>query len=269
VEIEKRLVQTHEDIVEFGSNLQKASDEKKTRENHIGNNVYGAFYKINAFAITLHRAVLSLCENGWCQTTPLLLRTIIESSASCLAIANSDYPEYMAFKYLYSPYLETAKDKAYPNDLKEKNREDIEAGLKRIEDVEIRTKAETYVNTDPVPNRWYKPEFKSISAIIAKYGGDDMSFIYAALSTAVHGYHFGMGLFKDNSDAITINPEENPTRSKSAILLSCRHLLEHLYIRDQNEELGFGEEYKRLLAMILSFKEEIIEHKGEPAARRA
>jgi len=161
----------------------------------------------------------------------------------------------MAFKYLYFPYLEIINDSAYPEELKAKNRADIETGLKSIEDNEVKAKAETYVTADRIPNRWYKPEHNSITSIIADYGGDEMSLVYGILSTAVHGYHFGMGMFKDNSDIITINPEENPIRSKLAIILSSRHLLEHFYIRDQNEKLGFGAEYKRLQEKILSFKE--------------
>jgi hypothetical protein len=256
MEIAAGLNQLHGKIIDFGSLLQKTSNLKKQRENHIGNNVYGVFYKINAFAITLHRAVITLCEGGWSHTTPLLIRAILECSANCLALINNDSPEYMAFKYLYFPYLEILKDKGSSEELKAKIVTDLETGLNNITDSEVKRRAEEFVDGKEIFNRWFMKEEKSITSIVKKYGGEEMLFVYGALSTATHGYHFGMGLFKDNSDIVTINPMENPERSKAAILFSSRHLLEHLHIRNQYETLGLESEYSSLLDKILSFKKE-------------
>lgn len=254
--IDERLVKTHLDVVAFGSAIQKASSEKKERENHISSNVYSVFYKINAYAITLHRAVLTLGEEGWTHTTPLLLRAIMECSANCLVVTNNGCPEYMAFKYLYFPYLEILRDKGFTEELRAKNVADIETGLNNLSDREAKTKAEEFVYGERTYKRWYKPEEDSITSIVEKYGGKEMLFVYGALSAATHGYHFGMGLFKDDSDIITIDPMENPERSKSAIIYSSRHLLDHLDIRNQYEKLGLDAEYSTLLDVIMSFKKE-------------
>lgn len=256
MEITADLKQLHDEIIEFGSILQKISDLKKQRENHIGDNVYTVFSKINAFAITLHRAVLTLCEGGWTHTTPLLIRTILECSANCLVVTNNDSPEYMAFKYLYFPYLELLRDKKSSEELKAKIVTDLNVGLDRITDSEIKRRAEEFVYGKKSFNRWFKPEKKFITSIIEEYSGEEMLFVYGALSATTHGYHFGMGFFKDNSDIVTIDPLENPKRSKGAILSSSRHLLEHLYLRNQNETLGLESEYSRLRDKILSFKKE-------------
>jgi len=256
MEIAADLKQLHNEIIEFGSILQKTSAFKKQQKNHIEDNVYTVFYKINAFAITLHRAVITLCEGGWAHTTPLLIRAILECSANCLVVINNDSPEYMAFKYLYFPYLEVLRDEGSSEELKAKIGADLRTGLNKIMNSEVKRKAEEFVSGEETFRRWFKPEEESITSIIKKYGGEETPFAYGALSTATHGYHFGMGLFKDNSDIITIDPMENPEKSKLAIIFSSRHLLEHLLIRNQYETLGLESEYSRLLDKILSFKNE-------------
>lgn len=254
MEIAADLVRLHDEIIEYGSILQKTSDLKKQRENHIGDNVYAVFYKINAYAITLHRAVIMLCEGGWTHTTPLLIRTILECSANCLVMINNDFPEFIAFKYLYFPYLEILRDKESSEELKIKIANDLKTGINKITDDDIKRRAEEFVYGEKTYNRWFKPEKKFITSIIKEYGGEEMLFVYGALSAATHGNHFGMGLFKDNSDIITIDPMENPERSKSAILFSSRHLLDHLQLRNNYETLGLESEYSRLLDRILSLR---------------
>jgi hypothetical protein len=48
------LIQLHEDLVEFASKVQATSSNKMNNESHIGVNVYTVFYKIYAYAVTLH-----------------------------------------------------------------------------------------------------------------------------------------------------------------------------------------------------------------------
>lgn len=127
--IPENLIQLHEDLIEFGSEVLMKSKAKFENEQHIESNVQTVFYKVNAYGIILHRAIKALCESGWTHVTPILLRTIMECSANCLAIVNNDLPEYMAFKYLYHEYVEVLRDSNSSDSLKSKNLSNIKTGL--------------------------------------------------------------------------------------------------------------------------------------------
>lgn len=72
MKIPKDIIKLHEEIISFGSEMLSKSSTKLEQENHIPNNVQAVFYKINAYGITLHRAIKTLCENGWTHVTPCL-----------------------------------------------------------------------------------------------------------------------------------------------------------------------------------------------------
>lgn len=99
MEINRKIIQLHEDLIGFGSRIQESSAKRMEGKNHINENIYMVFYKSMAYAITLHRGMKSLCENGWAHVSPSLLRTLLEASANCLAVVNDEYPEYMAFRF--------------------------------------------------------------------------------------------------------------------------------------------------------------------------
>lgn len=255
--IPEKIIKLHEDLIEFSSKLQETSANKIDKESHIGANVYTVFYKLFAYAVTLHRAILSLCEEGWTHISAILLRTIMECSANCLAIINNEFPEYMAFKYLYHPYLQIYRDDGYPENKREKAKIDIEQGIDNLKDETVKQKARNYIDSDRVDIFWFKPEERGISAIINKYGSDELKFVYGTLSMSAHAGHLGMFLYKDNPDDINIDPSENPRNTKIALISSCRWLLELLYIRNVSEELGFDSEYYEFLERILATEKEV------------
>lgn len=253
----ENIIKLHEDLIDFGSRVQTASATKIDREYHIGANVYSVFYKISAYAITIHRAVLTLCESGWTHVTAVLLRTIMECSVNCLAIVNNEFPEYMAFKYLYQPTIQIMRDDNYPEDKRDKAKIEIEDAFENLNDATLKQKAVDYVNSDRIDYFWFKPEEGSVSSIINDYGSEELKFFYGSLSMSAHAGHLGLFLFKDDPDDININPSENPKKSKFAIVTSCRLLLELSYIRNAYEDLGYDSEYNELLERILSFEEEV------------
>jgi hypothetical protein len=249
------ILQLHEDLVDFGSTIQSVSAKKMENESHVEANVYTAFYKIFANAITLHRSILSLCEAGWTHITAILVRTILECSANCLAIVNNELPEYMAFKFLYHPFIQIVKDTKFPEEKRGKAKIELEQGINNLKDKTIRQKATEFKNIDKLDVFWFKPEENGVSSIIDKYGGGELKFLYGSLSMSTHAGHLGMFLFKDNSDDININPVENPEKTKLVLLLSCRLLLELFYIRIVYEELDFITDYDNFFKRILAFED--------------
>jgi hypothetical protein len=252
--IPKSILDLHDEIIQFGSDIQAISSQRIDTEHHVEESIYIVFYKVCAYGIRLHRAVRTLCQYGWTDITPLLLRSLVECSANCLAIANSRLPEYMAFKYLYYPYIELIKDENFPTEVRDKAKLDLEVGVNKLKVPKAKDLVTEFIGAKKLPRYWFCPEEANITSIIEKYGGSEMKFAYKSLSTSTHGYHFGIGLFKDDSDVVAINPTDNPERTKSALLFSCRHLLELNYIRNQYEGLGFQSKYDELLGKIISFK---------------
>jgi len=254
--IPEDLIELFDEMTEFGSKVQARSSSKISKEHHIEDNVYAVFYKVIAFAITLHKATKSLCEAGWTHITPILLRAILECTANCLAVIHNELPEYMAFKYLYHPYVKTSRDNRFSEDVRKKAECDIEQGIKNLKNPKAIEKAKQFVSEKRPKIFWFQPEEDGVSVIINKYGDSELKFTYQTLSMSTHAGHFGLLLFKDNSDDIDINPCSNPDKTKGVILFSCRFLLELINIRNNYEGLGLDSDYSRLIKKIFSFKQE-------------
>ena len=251
------IIEIHEDLVDFSSRIQAASSHRMENVNHIGANIYAAIYKMMAYAVTLHRGIRTLCEEGWTHLSAILLRTIMECAANYIAIVNNELPEYMAFKYLYHPYLQIFKDEGYPESKRAEAKSNVEEGFNNLIDESVKQKARQFIDLDRQDIFWFKPEEGGVSSIINRYGSNELKFSYGAFSTSVHAGHLGMFMFKDSPDDININPSENPHKTKFVLVTSCRWLLELLYIRDVSEELGFGSEYNEFLARILATENEV------------
>lgn len=254
--ISNELNQLHEDLIEFGSKVQSISARTFEKKQHIESNVHAVFYKVSAYAITLHRAILSLCEDGWSHIAPILLRTIMECSSNCLAIVNNELPEYMAFKYLYYDYIKIYRDNRSSENLKQKNLHDIEKGLEHIQSSSAKEKAREFFNEGRQGIYWFKPEENNISSIIRNYGSEGFKDLYEVLSWSVHATYFGLFQYKDNPDDTDIKPFENPIKTKLATAYSCLLLLEFLRIRYEYEGLGFDSDYDELFKRIFVFAKE-------------
>ena len=254
--IPRDLIQLHEGLIVFGVKVQQKSSNKMEKRHHIEDHVYMAFYRLIVYGITLHRAILSLCQEGWTHITPILIRTLMDCSVNCLAIVKNELPEYMAFKYLYSSYIKVRNDNNAFKSIKEKATIDLDTGIDHIKNPSVKNKAIEFINKGKIGAYWFNPEEKSPGAVVEHYGSHELKFQYHSFSMSVHGTHLGLFLFKDNPDEIDTNPCENPRSTKNAIIISSRHLLELINIRNEYEQLGFDLAYKSLQAKVLAFKDE-------------
>lgn len=251
----KNIIELHDELIGYCSRIQASSSKKNSNESHLGMNVYSAFFKIYAYAGHLHQAVLSLCEAGWTHVNAIILRTLMECSACCLAIINHELPEYMAFKYLYHPYLQIFEDTAFPKEKREQAKCDIELGFEKLSQETVIAKTRQYIDLDKHAIFWFTPEERGVSNIINDYGSNELKFLYGTLSMSAHAGHLGMFMFKDDPDNIDLSPSENPRNSKIVLSASCRLFLELLNIRTVYEGLGFEKEYSDFLNRIIAFKD--------------
>jgi len=250
----EKIIKLHADLISFGSKVQATSAKKIDNDNHINELVYSVFYKITAYGTTIHRAVLTLCMSGWTHINAILLRTLIECSVNCLAITNNEYPDYMAFKYLYHPHVQIIRDRNYQDKDRKSARLEIETAIKNLKNKSLQDKANDYIKSNRIDYFWFKPEEKGISSIINDYGSNSLKSVYGTFSSSIHAGHLGLFFLKDDPDDININPCENPIKSKFALVTSCRLLLELLDIRNSFEGLGYYSEYEKFLKRILKFK---------------
>ena len=207
-------------------------------------------------AVTIHQAILTLCDGGWTHVTPILLRTMIECITNCLAIIKNEFPEYMAFKYCCHSSFQILKDNAfpYPKHIRRNAKETIEQWINMLKDKGVKQKAVQYIESGRLFKFWFFPQEKSVSKIINKYGRDYLKkFAYEGLSISTHAGYLGLSLFKDNPDDITKNPIENPIKTKYSLSMSCHLLLDLLSIRNDYEKLGYDFEYNQFLKRLLAF----------------
>lgn len=251
------IIDIHRDLVKFYSKVQESSETKKKNKHHIEDIVYITIDKLMADAVTLHRAVLTLCNGGWTHVTPILLRTMIEYIVNCMAIINHKLPEYMAFKYCYHSSFQISKDNTFPEYRRRNAKETIKQWINMLKDKEAKQKAVQYIKSGKPYKFWFFPDEKRVSKIINKYGSEGLKFVYGGLSISTHAGYLGLSLFKDNPDDITINPIVNPIKTKSSLGLSCRLLLELLFIRNDYEKLGHDFEYNKFLERMLALKNEL------------
>lgn len=251
-DILKSVRNFHDKVINFSSFTQTATNEKHA--NSTSNQLSrGVFFKLHAYAIVLHRAIISLCDDGWSQVTPLLLRVMFDVFANLLVIEEKD-SEYRAFKYFYFFQMKVKNDQTIPKEEKLRFRKEIEEGLDKL-DASTRKRGEQFINQNKFGSYWFNPEYKSPSDVLKKLSTSEVSWIYKTYSGASHGGHVGSSIYLDEPDKIDINERSNPKKANLAVMHSCRCLLDICGLRNQFEDLGLRKIYLDLLKEFNSFKE--------------
>lgn len=243
----------HRAVVTLSFALQGASNKiyAKSKTNRMSR---GVFYKLHAYAIVLHNSILSLCDDGWSQVTPALLRAMLDVFANLLVIAEKD-SEYRAFKYFYFYNMKVQNDQNIPKKTKEKPRRQMTEGLKELEPT-IRARIEKFIKAKKFGTYWFWPDYRSPSDVFRKLTErpSQIILLYGVYSAASHGGHVGSVMFLDQPDQIDTRQRSNPKSAKMAVIASCRHLLEICGLRNEFEELGLTKMYSDLWEIFLSFE---------------
>jgi hypothetical protein len=249
----KDLLVLHDDLVDFGSEVQCVSNQLYKERKHINLLFFDLGTKIGSYLVTLHRANRTLVEAGWAHTTPLLLRGMLESTVNYLTVMNSSEPEYMAFRFFTHDYFRVLVDQEAESALQVKARADIDYCLSLINDPGARKKAEeriaSVLRTGNVETFWFSPDRVTdcILRVADPEVKKDLLSVYKYLSMSIHGSHMGMVMFKDNANDFDINPSDNPQRGAGALLISIKLLIEFLVSRCTIEKLGLESDYNKLL----------------------
>lgn len=249
----EEVYQLHADLVTFGATVQHISRQRLKNSPRLKSLFYDLGTKIGSHIIILHRATRALADAGWAHATPLLLRGMMEGVVNYLTVMYNGQPEYMAFKYFAHDYFRVIVDPKVQGVAKA--RADVQNLISRVIDPESRRKAEGLISSvlqgAKIRTYWFQPEKGTLNDCIrdAADAGmkDGLLSSYKSLSTATHGTHFGMALFKDNLNDCDINPSDNPQRAYVALLMSSKLLIEFLAVRCRNEKLELDSDYMEFL----------------------
>lgn len=240
--VPKDLSQLHDVVIEYAVRIQEAAAAKQEKTSN-GPVSHVALMSIHRTAIVTHRSVRSLCEMGWTPVTPILIRTLLDLLASCYAIVSEDKnAEYMAFKFMCSDLIQSVKDPDTLDDLRKNNQEQLDKMRHQMPGSDLK-RVDEYIANHKSPPYWFHPEFASPGRIF-KDAIPRLFFTYRQFSGSTHGSFIGSLLFSDFPDAPSINPQENPARTRDAILSSSRLLLDISWERGHFDGVADPDEYK-------------------------
>lgn len=243
--IPKDLDTLHDVIIEYAVRIQAvaAAKQEKTAEGPI---THSALFTLHRIGIVTHRSIRSLCETGWTPVSPILIRTLLDVLASSYAIVSKyEDSEYMAFKFICSYLIEAIRDPDTTDELRKRDQEQLDKMRQLLKGAEIKRVDDFIANFKPLPY-WFCPEFASPGKIY-KDVIPRLFDMYRQFSGSTHGSFIGSVLFSDSPDAPSIDPQENPNRTRSAIVASSRLLLDISFARGQFDGIADLGEYKDIV----------------------
>lgn len=233
----------HRRVIDLAVSTQQRSVEKyASAPNSI---VRDGFFVLVHDAVCAHRALAAVIDAGWPGPGATMARILMDQTVSAIAISNSQSPEMAAFRYLYGGLRRHQRDQAFPASDRRAMFGQIRRRLALFTPQQRSEAAQVLRERDR--QYWFNPEFKSPADVIDRFAVPGLRWVYLQLSGTAHGSFFGMRLFRENPDAISINPEPPGRRALALDLLGCRLLLELLLIRDTVERLGMATEIQDLM----------------------
>lgn len=205
-------------------------------------------------AILYHRAVRTLCEEGWTPTAPVLNRTLLDILASCVAVTNRPaIADYMGFKYMSHFHRQWLTDAQITPPERAEATTGLDMMMGRLQPAD-QARAQQ-LRAEPRPaSYWFKPEYRSIEAIM-KLCAFPIYEIYRFYSGAAHGGFAGKFVFDDEPHLEDIGPRQHPRNFPKAIVASTRLLIEVCRVRDHWDNAGAGEDvYRELVGRIAQLR---------------
>jgi hypothetical protein len=166
--------------------------------------------------------------------------------ASCYAIVSKyEDAEFMAFKFMCSYLIQAIRDPDTSDELRKHNQEQLNKMRQQLKGEDIKRVDDFIANFKPLPY-WFCPQFLSPGKIF-KDLIPRLFDMYRQFSGSTHGSFIGSVLFSDSPDAPSINPQENPARTRNAIVASSRLLLDISFARGQFDGIADLAEYKEIV----------------------
>lgn len=215
----------------------------------------GALYALTSDLFGMHRAVLSLCEDGWAFTAVPLLRSMMDLLLSAAVITEQEQDaEYRGFKYTYFSLKAELNEAALSASARAAVRARIEEGIKLLPS-EHRPRARDFMFKERVWGYWYCPEFRRPTDVLDRLSSPDVRALYDAYSGGSHGGYRGLRILKDDPNQVHPNQRPDSRSQNLALWVSTRFLLDTMSVRDHFENGDVhGRTYQLLLNRLVSLR---------------
>jgi hypothetical protein len=234
------VVAVHQAVVDYAVVVDKvvtAAHESRKTPTLAG----GALFNLRADQVSLHRAILSLCEAGWAVGAGPILRTMLDILINVAVITEKrDQSEFRGFRYTYGIFKSQLNSPAYTDAQRKYFREQVRDGINHLPP-EFRSKADNVIFKGKTPPYWFMPDFARPSAVIETLSTPDVQQLYKNLSSAAHGGFIGLRVFKDDPDTVHANPRADRRSQEMALLGSSRLTIEVVRACDRFEAHGVSE----------------------------
>jgi hypothetical protein len=240
------IIQLHSDVQEYATvvNSSIASAHGGVSPHPLSG---GALYALTADLFGIHRAVLTLCEEGWAFAAVPLLRTMIDFLMSAAVITEQKpEAEYRGFKYTHFFLKAQLKETHLSADARAALRSQLENGIAQLPAGQ-RQKARDFIFRERLWSYWYCPEYRRPIEVLDRLLSREIRFVYDTFSGGSHGGYLGLSVLKDDPDLKHPNQRADSRSHNLALGGSTRILLETMNIRDCFENGGANQRaYKGL-----------------------
>jgi hypothetical protein len=244
------IFQLHRDVQEYAKVVNSSIASA-----HGGVSPYplsgGALYALTADLFGIHRAILTLCEDGWAFATVPLLRTMIDFLMSAAVIAEQKTEaEYRGFKYTHFFLKARLKDTHLSAEARIAHKSQLEKSIAQLPTGQ-QQKARYFIFQERLWSYWYCPEYRRPKEILDRLLSQGIRFVYDMFSGGSHGGYLGLSVLKDEPDLKHPNQRADAKSQNLALAGSTRLLLETMSIRDRFENEGANQRtYEGLLRQL-------------------
>ena len=212
----------------------------------------GALYALTADLFGIHRAVLTLCEDGWAFAAVPLLRTMIDFLMSAAVITeHKPEAEYRGFKYTHFFLKAQLKETHLSAEARVALRSQLKNSIAQLPAGQ-RQKARDFIFRERLWSYWYCPEFRRPAEVLDRLLSEEIRFVYDTFSGGSHGGYLGLSVLKDEPDLKHPNQRADTRSQNLALAGSTRILLETMNIHDRFENGGANQRaYGSLLGQLV------------------